>query len=55
MRYVAPMSGDAAVVGAAYDDDNGSDSGSAYFSNDLGIFSDGFESGNTSMWSSTHQ
>ncbi len=49
----AAVSGDVAVIGAGGDDDNGPDSGSAYVFLATLAFADGFESGDTSAWSST--
>ena len=46
------VSGDTALAGADLDDDNGTDSGSAYIFDGNLIFAHGFESGNTSAWSS---
>ena len=47
------ISGKAAVVGAYLDDDNDDSSGSAYLFLMPVIFTDDFESGNTSAWSDT--
>ena len=50
--FSVSVSGDTALVGAGLDDDNGTSSGSAYVFEDASIFFDGFESGDTSAWSS---
>jgi FG-GAP repeat len=47
------ISGDTVVIGAKGDDDNGSDSGSAYIFMDNPLFADDFETGDTSAWSLT--
>ena len=50
--YVS-VSADTAIVGAAFDDDAGTNSGSAYIFLNIGaaVFQDGFETGDASLWS----
>jgi hypothetical protein len=53
-RQIAVAAG-TAVIGARYHNHEGQDSGADYVFSIEGIFADGFESGNTSAWSSTKQ